>query len=47
MKVSEVARLVNASQPAISKCLLKGEEIIKRDAKELNLDQFLKEVIIS
>ena len=35
MKTTEVAQLLNVSQPAISKCLLRGEEIIKQDDKML------------
>jgi len=35
MKTTEVAQLLNVSQPAISKCLLRGEEIIKQDDKIL------------
>jgi putative transposase len=45
MKTTEVAKLLNVSQPAVSKCLLRGEEITKKDDRQLN--QLLKEVIIS
>jgi len=45
MRATEVAQLLKVSQPAISKCLLRGEEIIKKDEKVLN--EFIKEVMIS